>query len=437
MLTLLGLIALIVIACTTAGIGTFPLHGTGTASRLLAVQIFLMVLGLSGLLLATAVAERQEIHGVLDAMLKTLQASKERYRTLFDRANVGICLVSLDGHLTDFNESFARIHGYQEEEMRALKLTDWNSPETVQQHAGRIRRLLAGEMLTFEADHYHKDGQVFTLEVTASPIQLGEQTLILCLHRDITQHKRMEELTQQGLIDSNRSRRALLSAFEDLQLAHHSMEASLREKEALLREIHHRVKNNLQIISSLLYLQADRIDSQDVKDALQDMQSRVHSMALIHEHLYGSHDFAEIDLAAYLNHLCAQLFRLLVRTPDAIQMHLDLVPVHLGIDQAIPCGLLVNELVTNAFKHAFPDGRRGEVRIELQPFDDGSSVRLRVSDNGVGLPAGLDLQHLSSLGLQLVNGLIGQLCGRLEIGPGPGTEMVVEFRKSGGDEPGE
>ncbi|MEI7945420.1 MAG: histidine kinase dimerization/phosphoacceptor domain -containing protein [bacterium] len=209
-----------------------------------------------------------------------------------------------------------------------------------------------------------------------------------------------------------------------------TLQDKLAEKESLLKEIHHRVKNNLQIISSLLRLQAGKLESSEAKAALNATQDRVHSMALIHEHLYRSENLAAVDMASYLKHLCQQLFRTLAVTPDTLHLRLELAHVNLGIDQAIPCGLLVNELVTNAFKHAFPAGRGGEVLVELQPLEDGQGWRLRVSDDGAGLPAGFDVQNMTSLGMKLISDLTGQLGGRLEIGSGPETVFTVEFQKT-------
>ncbi|MCY2989765.1 MAG: PAS domain S-box protein [Planctomycetota bacterium] len=209
--------------------------------------------------------------------------------------------------------------------------------------------------------------------------------------------------------------------------AEDALRESLCEKVSLLKEIHHRVKNNLQIISSLLRLQSDQIENAVAKGVLQDMQNRVRSMALIHDHLYRSENLAAVDLAAYLQQLCQQLFQALVATSGTIQLQLDLAPVRLDIDQAIPCGLLVNELVSNALKHAFPDGRTGQVRVELQSVEGGPGWLLRVVDDGVGLPAGFDLNHSTSLGLQLVFGLTRQIGGQLEIGTGPGAMFAVVF----------
>ncbi len=207
------------------------------------------------------------------------------------------------------------------------------------------------------------------------------------------------------------------------------MKASLGEKESLLKEIHHRVKNNLQIISSLLRLQSDQLDNPPAQAALLDMQNRVRSMALIHEHLYRSDNLAAVNLSTYLAQLCQRLFRAVVTEHDSIHLHLELASIQIGIDQAIPCGLLVNELVSNAFKHAFPHGSSGEVRVVLRPLEDAAAGwHLSVADNGVGLPPDFTLDHLSSLGLHLVRDLTRQLGGSLTIGPGPGAAFEVEVR---------
>ncbi len=222
-------------------------------------------------------------------------------------------------------------------------------------------------------------------------------------------------------------RRQHLRFYEAQAAAAEVLRQSLHEKEMLLKEIHHRVKNNLQIISSLLRLQAGQIDHATTQTVLQDMQNRVRSMALIHEHLYLSKDIASVDLSTYIQSLCQQLFRALVISPGTIQLHLDLASVRLDIDRAIPCGLLVNELVSNALEHAFPLGRHGELWIELHALADGARGRLRVTDNGVGLPSGFVPEHLTSLGVKLATDLARQLGGRLEMGSGPGARFEVEF----------
>ena len=208
--------------------------------------------------------------------------------------------------------------------------------------------------------------------------------------------------------------------------AEDTLRASLREKESLLKEVHHRVKNNLQVITSLLRLEAGRSDQPDTKSVLKEMQNRIRSMALLHETLYRSENLERVDLPGYIKQLTTHLYRSMVPEPGSIQLHLDLAPVSLALDQAVPCGLLVNELVSNCLKHAFPDGRTGEVRIDLQLVDGGQKIRLRVSDTGVGLPTDFEEKRTKSLGLQLVSDLIKQLNGQIEIGGGPGTGAVFE-----------
>ena len=187
------------------------------------------------------------------------------------------------------------------------------------------------------------------------------------------------------------------------------------------------MKNNLQVITSLLRMEARRSEHPATKSVLDEMKSRILSMALLHESLYRSGIFAAVDLGAYLTQLTNQSFRALVTRPGSIRLHLELASVQVEMDQALPCGLLVNELISNCLKHGFPEGRTGEVRIALQPVDGGPQVRLQVSDTGVGLPADFESKRGSSLGLQLVSNLARQIDGRLEVGAGPGAVFDVIF----------
>ena len=202
--------------------------------------------------------------------------------------------------------------------------------------------------------------------------------------------------------------------------------ALLGEKEALLKEVHHRVKNNLQVISSLLSLEARRHLEPATQSVLKEMQGRIRSMAVLHETLYRAKNFARVDLAGYLREVAVKLFRAQNADPAAVRLVLELTTAEVELDQAMPCGLLLNELLTNTLKHGFPDGRHGEVRLGLQQTADGR-VHLQVSDDGVGLSADLDLKNAQTLGLQLVTDLTKQLRGTLEIGPGPGASFSIVF----------
>jgi two-component sensor histidine kinase len=203
------------------------------------------------------------------------------------------------------------------------------------------------------------------------------------------------------------------------------LEASLGEKEVLLKEIHHRVKNNLQITSSLLYLQSANIDDVHAHEVLQESQNRIRSMALIHEKLYRSDDLSKVDFAAYIGDLTRYLFSTYRIYARAIGLQLDVQDTTLSIDTAIPCGLIINELVSNALKHAFPDGRDGEIRVSLEQTQSG--YQLAVRDNGIGLPPDLDLEQTDSLGLQLVLTLVDQLDASIELGRNGGTEVAITF----------
>jgi PAS domain S-box-containing protein len=212
----------------------------------------------------------------------------------------------------------------------------------------------------------------------------------------------------------------------DRKLAEEHVRASLREKEVLLREIHHRVKNNLQIISSLLYLQSTYVRDDTTLDILAESQSRVKAIALIHEKLYQSEQLDKIDFAAYLHDLIAELFRTYRVRDDTVTVHEDIEGVRLGIETALPCGLIVNELVSNALKHAFPGCWTGEVWIALHSAE-GGHFDLSVRDNGVGLAEGFDWRRSPSLGLQLVSDLTKQLGGKLEVRPDGGTNIHLRF----------
>ena len=216
----------------------------------------------------------------------------------------------------------------------------------------------------------------------------------------------------------------IISDITERKQAEDAMLLSLKEKEALLREVHHRVKNNLQVISSLLRLETSRSDVTDTRRVLKDMQGRILSMAVLHETLYRSGHFGRVELGNYLRQLAQQLFR---ATGGSALLSLDLKPVSVEVDQAIPCGLIVNELLTNSLKHAFAGGISGEVRVALAQ-DGHGEVRLAVTDTGVGLPVDFEARRGRSLGLQLVSDLTRQIGGHVAIDSGPGAGFAVTFR---------
>jgi len=213
--------------------------------------------------------------------------------------------------------------------------------------------------------------------------------------------------------------------------AEEQIKASLAEKEVLLKEIHHRVKNNLQVISSLVSLQAKNVTDERTHKELRDVQDRVRSMALIHEKLYQTSDLARLNFAEYATSLLHSLWHAHSTLAAKTRLNFALSPVELPIEAAVPCGLILNELAGNALKHAFPNGTDGEVTVGLEHDTATDAVCLRVCDNGIGLPAGLDWRQAKSLGLQLVLILAGQLRGTVETETGTGTEFRVTFPLKG------
>lgn len=212
---------------------------------------------------------------------------------------------------------------------------------------------------------------------------------------------------------------------EEREMHAQRLETSLWEKEILLKEIHHRVKNNLQVISSLLSLQAKHVTDDQVFEMFRESRDRVKSMSLAHERLYQSPDLAQIDFAAYIRDLVIHSFRSYRDRSALITLRIDADDVSPGLDTAIPCGLIINELVSNALKHAFPDNRKGEIRIGLHS-ENGQTI-LTVSDDGVGFPADLDFRDTDSLGLQLVTTLVEQLEGSIELDNREGTVFKITF----------
>jgi two-component sensor histidine kinase/CheY-like chemotaxis protein len=211
-----------------------------------------------------------------------------------------------------------------------------------------------------------------------------------------------------------------------LRKAETRLRASLREKEILLQEVHHRVKNNLQVIASLLRLQASTIADPALHELFRESQNRVHAMALVHEQLYQALDLAQVDFAAYLRELATSVLRSYETQFAQVGLAFDAdTVVALGIDTAIPLGLILTELVSNSLKHAFPDGRTGTLTVGLHA--DAATVTLKVRDDGVGLPGSFDLQTAGSLGLQLVGDLAEQLGGTVTINRGGGTAFQIHI----------
>ncbi|MDI6790809.1 MAG: histidine kinase dimerization/phosphoacceptor domain -containing protein [Thermodesulfobacteriota bacterium] len=215
----------------------------------------------------------------------------------------------------------------------------------------------------------------------------------------------------------------------DRKRAEEQIRASLREKEVLLKEIHHRVKNNLQVISSLLKLQSQYMQDKRDVEVFKESQNRIKSMALVHEKLYQSKDLASINFHEYVSLLVNGLFRSYGVNTDKIALKTDIEDIMLGVDIAIPCGLIINELVSNSLKYAFPENKEGEIKITLRTSDE-SAMALTVADNGIGMPGDLDLTNSGSLGLKLVKILTDQIDGQIDLDRSEGTKFRIDFKKT-------
>ena len=236
----------------------------------------------------------------------------------------------------------------------------------------------------------------------------------------------------KGQIETRALPRALRHAIERFRLLARAaltnieLQRRVQEKDLMLSEIHHRVKNSLQVVSSLLHLEAARITDPTVAEMLQVTQNRVRSMALIHQTLYQSKDFAHVDFHAFLQSFIPTLIQSYSIHPEEISLAFHVAEVRLPIDAAIPCGLIVNELISNALKHAFPDGRRGKITIEFKQ-QSGKDAILSVEDDGVGVPESFSFDDSGTLGMQLVYMLTGQLGGEVTVERSPLTRFVVRF----------
>jgi two-component system response regulator len=238
--------------------------------------------------------------------------------------------------------------------------------------------------------------------VSIAPLTLGSSRKALICAQDVTAHKQTEQ-TLRETVDR--------------------LELALLDKAVLFQEVHHRVKNNLQIVASLLSMQSRAMRDPDAAGKLRDTEQRVKAMAMVHEQLYGQKEISSVDMAAYLRTLAP---RLVATHPKdtSITLRLDLAPTSLSLEQSIPCGLILTELITNALKYAYPEGH-GEIAVRLSSGE--SAVELTVSDTGVGLPDGFDLKNSKSLGMTLVQALAKQIGGSLEIGPAPGCVFTVRI----------
>lgn len=343
---------------------------------------------------------------------QSLRETQQRQKALLDNIPDMAWLKDSDCNYIAVNEPFGQACGFKAEELTGKSDFDVFSKAVAERsRAEDIEIMNSRSPKRVEQRMTDADGNVRWLETIRTPIIDEHREVIgtTGVARDITRRKRFERHIKQ----------------------------SLKEKESLLQEVHHRVKNNLQIISSLLGLQAASIEDQRAVEILKDSQSRIRSMAFLHEKLYASRDLAKVDFSEYIRDLTAAALGSYSELAARISLHLDIDEVHLGVGTALPCGLVINELISNCVKHGFPNGRRGNIQVKLRQSPSETYV-LTVVDDGVGLPKELDYRNSKSLGLRLVKNLTElQLCGTLTVRTGKGTEVQIAFQDRGQSRPGD
>jgi two-component sensor histidine kinase/ligand-binding sensor domain-containing protein len=338
---------------------------------------------------------------------KALRESEERLSVFMNSAPESFILFDAEMNIVDFNEASMKYYPVKVKKSdligKNLRDIEPNFEET-DRYAMYMEVLKTGKSIFLDAVVSHsKFGDVY-FAVRAFKVGDGLGLIL----EDVTERKSAEI----------------------------AIKASLKEKEVMLKEIHHRVKNNLQIISSLLHLQAEHVGDLKTHEMFKESRNRVRSMALIHEKLYQSDNLAQINFSEYIRELATYLFRTYEADPNAVKLTVNVSDFYLGVNTAIPCSLVINELVSNSLKYAFPDGKKGEICIDIDKInksaneksDDNHAFILRVSDNGVGIPEDLDFRNTKSLGLQLVTLLVeNQLQGEINLDRNDGTMFKIKF----------
>jgi len=334
---------------------------------------------------------------------RELAESEEKYRTLFDKDPDYNLLIDVDGVIVEINKALTNLLGLSKNELVGKNFTELGKmePGYISFIFGKLSLLLDGDVIEpFEIRFKDKNDNVHWGLMHITPIlDNGKITHILVIATDITGQKSAEN----------------------------EIKTSLMEKEALLREIHHRVNNNMQIISSLLNLQKEYVREDETRDVLQDSQSRVKSMAMVHEKLYLSGDLSHINFKQYTEKLISDIFYTYESQISRIRPIFNLENVELNMETAIPLGLIINELVANSLKFAFPNNEKGSITVDMKTKN--GEYTLMVADDGIGFPADVDFKKTDSLGLQLVNNLVNQLDGEITMDRSHGTAYKITFKE--------
>lgn len=342
------------------------------------------------------------------APIPDVLASPDLLARILDIADDAVVSIDAQERICVFNQGAERVFGYSAEEAIGRPLAILIPSRFRARHSRQVgdftqspvsSRVMAQRTEIFGL---RKSGEEFPAEASISKLDIEGSTILTVILRDVSQRREAER----------------------------KLRTALEEKEILLREVHHRVKNNLQVVSSLLNLQARATGDPEISKAFEESQNRVQSMALIHEQLYESHDLSDVDFPEYIRRLSSRLFRSYQVRGDRIELNTEINDVHIGVDLAVPCGLIVNELVSNSLKYAFPEDKAGAILIRVERMQD-SSATLTVADDGVGLPPEVGFWSTKTLGLRLVRSLVRQIDGEIEVAGPPGAEYRIRFNVDG------
>jgi PAS domain S-box-containing protein len=333
-----------------------------------------------------------------------LRLSEERHRAIYDQAYIGIARIAKMGRFLLVNERLCSMLDYTAEELYRKTFYELGVQEEVEESLGDWDQLLSGRIKNFsrEQTYVRQDGDLLRTNVTVSLVRDANNNpnYFVAVFEDITERKEYEA----------------------------QLEDSIKEKEVLLKEVHHRVKNNMQVISSILNLQSSYISDETALAILRESQDRIKSMSFVHESLYQSKTLSEVNFSEYIQNISRNLFHSYSRPAGGIALRFDLEEVFLNLDTSIPCGLIINELVSNSLKYAFQGREKGVVVISFSKLADGK-LKLIVADDGIGLPEGFDIENAESLGLQLVTTLVTQISGKMEIDRTNGTCFNIVFKE--------
>jgi PAS domain S-box-containing protein len=329
--------------------------------------------------------------------------AEERFRLAFNDAAIGMALVSPEGGFLQVNLALCDLVGYSESELLALDFQSITHPDDLDADLNYLAQMLTGEIRTYQMEkrYFHKQGSIVWILLNVSLVRDSYN----CPLYFIAQIQNISESKQ----------------------AEEQLKTSLQEKEVLLKEVHHRVKNNLQVIDSLFRHQCRQTKEPQLISVLKECQNRVSSMALLHEKLYQSKDLAKIELADYLQSIVSNLFYSYSFNGNTPEIKLDIEPIFLELETALSCGLIINELVSNCLKYAFPDRPNGQIQIFASRYDH-CIFELVIQDNGIGFPEDFDLENSKTLGLKIVKSLTRQLGGNLQFNSQQGTEFIITFK---------